>query len=351
VAAGRLQLAVQPPELVVHAVQVGGERAQLVAVRDVDAPGEVPGRDLPEAGVHRGDGPDERPRDGEPQHQGQAGGSNSKPDDRPPRPHERGVAGVHAGHHVGFRLVHELVCEPLQPVSERGRPGELQLPPFRDPTAPDQLHDTRDDSDELVVVGPHPAEQLDLVARDELQPIQVVAELVELSEDGVEAPVLGDEQGGGHTVELGRRVVLHLAVGGDLALQFHEVFRPAIHLAEDLETDRTERDQQADDDEERDEELGVHRGRDPGHETRERPHERAHHRPPSRRRERRSRSISSGSNRTPMYWTRSTPSRSTSEVRKVWSTSPRDVFRAKTPYLRVTSRISDVVPVRKAQPG
>src|SRR5256885_4728544 len=46
----------------------------------------------------------------------------------------------------------------------------------------------------------------------------------------------------------------HLAVGGDLALQFHEVFRPAIHLAEDLETDRTERDQQADDDEERSEE-------------------------------------------------------------------------------------------------
>src|SRR2546428_620832 len=254
----------------------------------------------------------------------------------------------HVGEELGL-----VAAGPPPPPAQRPRPA---VPAGHDvrgraPPAPDQLHDTRDDPDELVIVGPHTAEQLDLVSRDELQAIQVVAELVELAEDSVEAPVLGDEQGGGHAVELGRRVVLHLAVGGDLALQFHEVLRPAIHLAEDLETDRAERDQQTDDDEERDQELGVHRGRDPRHEARERRQECAHHRPPSRTSERRSRSISSGSNRTPMYWTRRVPSRSTSEVRKVWSTSPRDVFRAKTPYLRVTSRISDAVPVRKAQPG
>ena len=52
VAAGRLQLAVQPPQLVVHPVQVGGERAELVAIRNVDASGEVPGGDLCEAHVH-----------------------------------------------------------------------------------------------------------------------------------------------------------------------------------------------------------------------------------------------------------------------------------------------------------
>ena len=241
------------------------------------------------------------------------------------------MARVHAGDHVGFRLVDELVREPFQPVGQRGRLRELQLPPFGGPAAPDQLHDTRDDPDELVVVGPDAGEQLDLVSRDELQAVQVVAELVELAEDGVEAPVLGDEQRGGHTVELACRVVLQLPVGGDLALQLHEVFRPAIHRAQDLETDRAERDQQADDDQEGDQELGVDAGRDPRHEAREHGQERAYHRPPSRRSERRSRSISSGSNRTPMYWTRSAPSRSTSEVRNVWSTSPRSVFRANTP--------------------
>jgi hypothetical protein len=237
------------------------------------------------------------------------------------------VTRIHTGNHVGFRLVDELVREPLQPVGQRGRLRELQLPPFGGAAAPNQLHDARDDPDELVVVGPHAAEQLDLVPGDELQAVQVVAELVELAEDGVEALVLGYEQRGGHTVELACGVVLQLPVGGDLALQLHEVFRPAIHLDEDLETDRAERDQQADDDEERDQELGVHRGRDPCHEARKR----AHHGPPSRRSERRSRSISSGSNRTPMYWRRSAPVRSTSEVRNVWSTSPRSVFRANTP--------------------
>src|SRR4029453_8424548 len=187
-----------------------------------------------------------------------------------------------------------------------------------------------DDPDELVVVGAHTAEQLDLVARDKLQAIQGVPELVQLAEDGVEAPILRDEQCGGHTVELACRVVLQLPIGGDLALQLHEVFRPAIHRTQDLETDRAERDQQADDDQEGDQELGVDAGRDPRHEARD-GQERAYHRPPSWRSERRSRSISSGSNRTPMYWTRSAPPRSTREVRNMWSTSRRSVFRANTP--------------------
>ena len=241
------------------------------------------------------------------------------------------MARVHARHHVGFRLVDELVREPLQPVGQWSRLRELQLPPFRSAAAPNQLHHTGDDPDELVIVCPHAGEQLDLVARDELQAIQVVPELVELAKDGVEAPAFGDEQRGGHAVELGRGVVLELPVGGDLALDLHEVFRPAIHLAEDPETNGAQRDEQADDDEERDQELGVHRGRDSRHEAREHTQERAHHRPPSRTSARRSRSISSGSNRTPMYWTRSAPSRSTSDVRNVWSTSPRSVFRANTP--------------------
>ena len=164
VAAGRLQLAVQAPQLVVHAVQVGGERPQLVAVRDVDAPGEVPRRDLREARVHLlAPAPTSDHEMANPSTRARPMAPDRKPDDRPPRPHERLVARVHAGHHVGLGLVDELVREPLQPVGQRGGLRELQLSPFRGPAAPDQLHDPRDDPDELVVVGSHAAEQLDLV--------------------------------------------------------------------------------------------------------------------------------------------------------------------------------------------
>ena len=168
---------------------------------------------------------------------------------------------------------------------------------FRGPAAPDQLHHPRDDADELVIVGSNATEQLDLVSCDELQAVQVVAELVELPEDAVEAPLVGDEQRGGHAVQLGRRVVLKLAVGGDLPLQLHEVFRPAIDLAEHLETDGAERDEQAGNGQKGNQELGVHRGRYPRDEARERVASPA----PLPDSTRRSRSISSGSNRTPMY--------------------------------------------------
>ena len=63
-------------------------------------------------------------------------------------------------------------------------------------------------------------------------------DLLPWPEDGVEAPVLGDEQRGGHTVELAGGVMLQLAVRGDLPLQLHEVFGPAIHLDDDLEPER-----------------------------------------------------------------------------------------------------------------
>src|SRR5262249_25510297 len=191
VLARRLQLTVYAPKLVIHAVQIGGERPQLIAVRDVDASGKIPRRDLREARVHRAYGADDRPGDGKSQHQSQAGGSDRKADDYPLRPHERGVARVHARHHIGFRLVYQLIREPLESVGERGRLRELQLPPICGPAASDQLHHTRDDTNEFVVVGPDAGEQLDLVSGDELQAIQVIAELVELAENGVEAPILG----------------------------------------------------------------------------------------------------------------------------------------------------------------
>ena len=94
------------------------------------------------------------------------------------------------------------------------------------------------------------------------------------------------------------------------------------------------------------------RGRDPRHEARKHGQERAYQGiigPPSRRSERRSRSISSGSNRTPMYWTRSAPSRSTSEVRKVV-----DVAAVRLPREHAVPRATSRSPPRpgeEAQPA
>ncbi len=57
--------------------------------------------------------------------------ADPEPDDDPPRAHERFRARVHAGHHLGFRLVDELVRESLQPVRERRRARELEVAALR----------------------------------------------------------------------------------------------------------------------------------------------------------------------------------------------------------------------------
>ena len=73
--AGGLELSVEALELVVHPVDVGRQRAELVAVRDVDMTREVPGGDRGEPGVDPLDRPDQRPREHEPEQQ--------REDDRP----------------------------------------------------------------------------------------------------------------------------------------------------------------------------------------------------------------------------------------------------------------------------
>ena len=67
--AGRLELSVEAPELVVHLVHVRCQRTELVAVRDVHMPREVARRDCSKPGVDALDGPDDRPREDEPQQQ------------------------------------------------------------------------------------------------------------------------------------------------------------------------------------------------------------------------------------------------------------------------------------------
>ena len=49
-----------------------------------------------------------------------------------------------------------------------------------------QLDDPGHDRDEAVVIAAHPRQQLDLVAGDVLQPVQVIAELGELPQRGLQ---------------------------------------------------------------------------------------------------------------------------------------------------------------------
>ena len=69
VLAGRLELPVEAPELVVHLVHVRRQRTELVAVRDVHVPREVARGDCSQPGVDALDRPDHRPREDEPQQQ------------------------------------------------------------------------------------------------------------------------------------------------------------------------------------------------------------------------------------------------------------------------------------------
>src|SRR3954462_10330530 len=95
----------------------------------------------------------------------------------------------------------------------------------------------------LVVFAPQLGEQPDFVLRHELQAVEVIAELVQLAQGSGERRLLGYQKGGGHAVELRGRVVLELAVGGDLALQRHHFLRVALDPRQHLEADRADRDQ------------------------------------------------------------------------------------------------------------
>src|SRR5207245_69376 len=177
-----------------------------------------------------------------------------------------------------------------------------------------QLDELGHDLDELVIVLADPAEQFDFVFRDELEPVEVVAELVKLTQRGLERSLVGDQERRGDAVELAGGVVLELAVGGDLALELDQVLGAPVHRAQRLQADRAHRDEQHDDGKERGQEFRVDRDRYPRDESNK---PRRHYRLISRSRLFRSPNNSSGSNRTPRYCTRRIPSLSMSDVRKV----------------------------------
>ena len=250
------------------------------------------------------------------QHQRERDAAYGKADHDPARRQVRFLAGVDPRHHVGLCLVDELVGEALEAVGERARLGELHFAALGRLARPDELHRVRHDLDEPLVVLPDAAQQLHLIPGHELEPVEVVAELIELPERAAERAIVRHEQGRGHVVELAGGVVLELAVGGDLPLQPHQVLSPAIDVGEDAEAHGPDGDQEDHHGQEGSQELGVDGS---GHASDQsgQPRGESIHRGTWSRSERRSRRNSPGSKRTPWYCTRSTPSPSMTEVRKV----------------------------------
>ena len=173
----------------------------------------------------------------------------------------RGVVGALARldllEHVGLGDVDQLIGQALEPVGERPRLAQLHRARLLDLPGARALDRPGHDRDEAVVVLAHARQQIDLALGHVLQPVQVVAELAELAQDAVElALVLGQERGG-DAVELARGIVLHLAVGRDLALQLDQLLGARVHPAQHLQADRAEQDDQRDHREKRDQQLGL----------------------------------------------------------------------------------------------
>src|SRR5262249_6884384 len=142
-------------------------------------------------------------------------------------------------------------------------------------------------------------------------PLEVVAELVELTQRAVQGALVRHQQRRRNAVELARRVVLDLAIGGDLAFTSDQLFGALVDGAQLVEPNGAERDQQRDDRQERDQQLCL----DAHRQSRDRAHEKVverHHSLSTRLF--RSRRNSSGSNRAPRYCTRICPSASINVV-------------------------------------
>ena len=122
-----LDLLIQAAQLRARAVDVGGERAQLVAVPDIDAPGELAGRNLAQPPRDPGQRPHDRPREHVTETQRQNDAAERDADDD----YARGVVGLLARldplEHAGLGHVHQLVGEALETIGERPGFAQLQL--------------------------------------------------------------------------------------------------------------------------------------------------------------------------------------------------------------------------------
>ena len=104
----RLELGVEAPQLVVHPVDVGAQRAELVSIVDLHVAREVARRDRGEASVDRLDRPDHRPREDEPEQQ--------REHDRPRRDADEQRAGAREGARVASDQLLNLCPRPMRQV-------------------------------------------------------------------------------------------------------------------------------------------------------------------------------------------------------------------------------------------
>ena len=94
------------------------------------------------------------------------------------------IARFDSADHVGFSPVHQLVCDALEAVGQRRGMRRLQLARLGEAARADQFDGLGDDRGEAVIVLAERLQQADLVLRHKLQSIDIVAELIELTQRG-----------------------------------------------------------------------------------------------------------------------------------------------------------------------
>ena len=133
-------------------------------------------------------------------------------------------ASFDTSHHVRLGFVDQLVRQTLETIGQRRSLHRLHFPRLRRATGANYFDAMRNDLNKSIVVLPEMAKQFDFILCHELEPINVIAELVQLAKGSRQRPLIRGEKGGGNAVELAYRVTLDLPIGFDLALQSDEVF-------------------------------------------------------------------------------------------------------------------------------
>jgi hypothetical protein len=275
VAARRLELSVQPPELVVHLVHVRCERTQLVAIADLDVSGKVAGCDRGQARVDPLDRPDQRPREHETEQQRERDRARCHADEQVPRAHVRSrvlsdqavrFRSRRLGEH-GAELV-EVDREQLGVGAEAQRSITRCRPAFGLDDAPHHGRETP------ALRADPPKDAFVLGRRHESEPVGECrsSDPRQLVHDGevdgdrrpaarrpadvdlvvVRPDVLGEEAANRSGV------ALELPVGGRLLLESAECPHPGVRLAENAQPEQGDRDDQHGGSDEPHEELRVH---------------------------------------------------------------------------------------------
>ena len=163
-------------------VDVGRQGAEFVPIDDIDAVGKVAGGNLAEPSFNLGDRSNQRPGDGVTKDERQHTAAQRKAHDSPLRCGVGLIARLDAGYHVGLGLVDQLVRETLKTIGQRRSLCDLQFSCFRGTAGADQFQDIRHDIRKPVVLIPKPVKQFYFVLGHELQSVNIVPNLIELTQ-------------------------------------------------------------------------------------------------------------------------------------------------------------------------